>query len=75
MSSAPEDAGTPAISKEEALALVQKHFKLPEGPGWLDLELTRYGPHPVWELNYWFPGRGSAKVSAKWMRPRGASST
>lgn len=48
----PEGAA-PTISKEEALALVQRYFKLPEGSGWIEVELYEHGPNPVWQLIYW----------------------
>jgi len=61
ISSAPEEASAPVISREEVLALVKKYFNFSEGPGWLELELRRSGPTPVWRLTYWVSdGRGGS---------------
>lgn len=47
----------PTIAKEEALALVKRHFKLPDGPGRLEVELSpEY--RPTWQIMYWVD-RGS----------------
>lgn len=58
-----ENAAQPAISRDEALALLQRYFKLPEGPGRLELELVPYPTGRVWELVYWIDqGRGGYGV-------------
>ena len=41
-----------AISREEALAIVQKWFTLPDGPGRLDVNLNVQTERPVWEFVY-----------------------
>lgn len=63
------EGAAPVISREEALALVQKYFKIPEGPGRVDVDLHEL-PTPVWHITYWIDreygsqGTGIGEVDA-----------
>lgn len=47
------EAPAPTISQDEALALVERYFKIPEG-GRLEVQLSNYGERrPVWEIIHW----------------------
>jgi len=46
-------AESPGITKEEALALVRRYFKIPDGPGSLEVRLETEGNRPVWQFTYW----------------------
>jgi hypothetical protein len=45
-------APAPALSKEEAIALVKRYFAIPDGPGKLNANLDTFGGRMLWQLMY-----------------------